>query len=409
MPSAYLDLSPPSETSPPTVGLPVLAKAAFRGIVGDFITLIEPYSEASLAAVLVQFLIGFGNAVGRGPHFTAGADRHYMNEFGVVVGETANARKGMAWNFAREPLRRADPTWFSKSVKGGLASGEGVIAALDAKTDKRLLAYEPEFSRVLKTADRSGNVLSDIMRQAWDGGDLSVMTRQHPLTVTEPHVSLVGHITVDELRALLTDVTTLNGFANRFLWVFAARRRYLPDGDAPSTQALEYFAEDTKNALVFARTVQTMSRSQNADSLWRAVYEQLSSGRAGMFGAATARAEAHVMRLACIYALMDMVAEIGVEHLQAALAVWSYCEESARYVFGDAPADPVAHTILAALRNTPTGLTRAEISGLFSRDRNSAEIQAALDELVAAGQAYATKQAGFKGRPAERWFAKALD
>ena len=384
---------------------PVLAQEALHGIAGDFTSLMEQYSEASLAAILVQYLVGFGNAVGRGPHFTAGADTHYTNEFVAVVGETAKARKGMAWNFARDPLRIADASWFADCVKSGLASGEGIIAALDGSNDKRLLAFEPEFSRVLKTADRKGSVLSDILRQAWDGLNLGVMTKARPLRVTEPHISLIGHITVDELRSLLTDITTLNGFANRFLWVFAARHQYLPDGESADSSVVEYCAEETAKALTFARTVGSIARSPDATALWRTVYEPLSTGQPGMFGAATARAEAHVMRLACLYALLDLKTEIGIEHLQAALALWRYCEDSARYIFGDAPGDPVANRILTALKMASKGLTRAEISELFSRDLKSNRIAEALTTLADQGQAYSTRESHSAGRPAERWFA----
>ncbi len=69
-----------------------------------------------------------------------------------------------------------------------------------------------------------------------------------------------------------------------------------------------------------------------------------------MLGAVTARAEAIVMRLAVVYAVLDGRTHIGVEHLRAALAVWQYCEDSARYVFGDALGDPVADELLEALR-----------------------------------------------------------
>ena len=111
------------------------------------------------------------------------------------------------------------------------------------------------------------------------------------------------------------------------------------------------------------------------------------------------------MRLACLYALMDLKAEIEVEHLQAALALWRYCEDSARYIFGDAPGDPVANRILTALKMAPKGLTRAEISNLFSRDLKSQRISDALATLCAQGQASAAKEPPSGGRPAERWLA----
>ncbi|MEW6229964.1 MAG: hypothetical protein AB1700_18055, partial [Bacillota bacterium] len=62
---------------------------AFYGLAGDIVRTIEPHTEADPVALLVQFLVAFGNAVGRGPHFVAEADRHGLNLFACLVGATA--------------------------------------------------------------------------------------------------------------------------------------------------------------------------------------------------------------------------------------------------------------------------------------------------------------------------------
>ncbi len=49
-----------------------LGEDAMYGLASCFLRIIEPLSEGDPAALLVQFLIGFGNLIGRGPHFTAG-------------------------------------------------------------------------------------------------------------------------------------------------------------------------------------------------------------------------------------------------------------------------------------------------------------------------------------------------
>jgi hypothetical protein len=70
----------------------------------------------------------------------------------------------------------------------------------------------------------------------------------------------------------------------------------------------------------------------------------------GLLGAITGRAEAQTVRLALLYALLDQAPTIAQIHLEAALALWTFCEASARYVFGDLLGDPIADTILRALR-----------------------------------------------------------
>jgi len=63
-------------------------------LAGRFVRTVEPHSEADPVALLVQFLVAFGSAVGRGPHFVAEADHHGVNLNAVFVGETAKGRKG---------------------------------------------------------------------------------------------------------------------------------------------------------------------------------------------------------------------------------------------------------------------------------------------------------------------------
>src|SRR5262249_48375836 len=55
---------------------PRLDEAALRGLAGDVVRLLDPHTEADAAAMLVTFLVLFGNAVGPGPHARVGAVQH---------------------------------------------------------------------------------------------------------------------------------------------------------------------------------------------------------------------------------------------------------------------------------------------------------------------------------------------
>jgi hypothetical protein len=140
-----------------------------------------------------------------------------------------------------------------------------------------------------------------------------------------------------------------------------------------------------------------------ARDLWREVYPGLSEGKPGMLGAVTSRAEAQCLRLALLYALLDHSDYLERRHVESALAVWRYCEASARFVFGEALGDDVADTILRALKDTPAGLTRTEISALFSRNVEASAIARALQALKARGLAQCRSGAATGGRPAEQW------
>jgi hypothetical protein len=98
------------------------------------------------------------------------------------------------------------------------------------------------------------------------------------------------------------------------------------------------------------------------------------------------RRKAHTVRLALIYALPDCSDVISLEHLEAALAFWAYSAASARWVFGDSIGDPTADEIWSLARERHDGITRTEVSNLFSRNKKAREIDRALQALIDAGR-----------------------
>lgn len=400
--------------------------AAFHGLAGDIVRAIEPRSEADPSALLMQTLVAFGATVGRGPHVRVEGDEHHANLFGVVVGETAKARKGTSWGRVRE-IFASVREW--PQVVEGLSSGEGLkYAVRDAVrsvernknsgnavevvtdpgvSDKRLLVTESEFGGVLRQGARAGNTLSATIRAAWDTGSLATLTKNDPVKATGAHVCIIGHITATELRAELTATDTANGFANRFLFVCACRSKMLPfGGGALDESVLRALRERILRAVDHARRLRSVPMSRQAREVWARVYPKLSEGHLGMFGSITARGEAQCIRLALVYALMDESDEIDEPHLLAALALWERAEESARYIFGDALGDSVADDILRALRGAGApGLTRTAIRDLFKRNQSGERIGAALELLERRGKARSSTQPGEAGRPSELWTA----
>ena len=121
---------------------------------------------------------------------------------------------------------------------------------------------------------------------------------------------------------------------------------------------------------------------------WEAIYAQLSDGKPGLCGAACGRAEAQTIRFALIYALLDGSKQIDLVHFKSAIALWDYCEQSAKYIFGDLFGDRVVDLILLALRQArEDGMTRTEIYKLFGNNQESKKIASALQTLATAGKA----------------------
>jgi hypothetical protein len=406
-----------------------LKPCAYHGVLGEIVQAIAPQTEADPVAVLVHLLVMFGNCIGRTPLYTVGADEHHLNLFAAIVGTTAKGRKGMSRGQAQRVFADIDEEWI-KRITSGLSSGEGLIWAVrdpitreravfekgrvkeyetlredSGVEDKRLCVIETEFSSTLKVMGRDGNTLSSVIRQAWDGYDLSTLTKASTARATAPHISILAHITAPELRRYLEATEAANGFGNRFLWFLAKRSKELPHGG--QAVSLDRFSETLRDAIAGARRSKALKRDGPANQLWEQIYGWLSDGRPGMLGAMTARAEAQVMRLAGLYALADTTHVIGVVHLQAALELWRYSFRSARVLFGDRVGDPVADAILSHLRRLyPESVTRTEIStDVFHRNKQASQIDRALALLLEHKLASFEKDRDSAGRPVERWYS----
>jgi hypothetical protein len=407
-----------------------LETAAYHGLAGEFVRVVSPASESDPASLLISFLVGVGSLVGRHVYYQVERDRHYCNLFALIVGATGHARKGSSWGWVNAVLQLADPRFAVENVKGGLSSGEGLIhhvrdaahtptragkmghpAELDPGVrDKRLLVYESEFARVIAVLRKDGNTLSATIRQAWDSGSLATLTKFHSERATGAHVAFIGHITPTELRRSLETVALTNGFANRFLFVAARKSKDLPDGGDVRAGVLENIAAKLRKVVEWASAVHRLEMTSGARARWHLAYcAELNDPKVGeLLEAAVSRAAPQVLRLASVYAVLDRSPRIDVGHLEGALAVWRYCFGSAAFLLGLATGNPVADTILTAIETVDSeGLTRTQISELFSNNKGKNELDNALRYLQERGKAHrrpAKPQLGKAGRPAERWY-----
>lgn len=372
-----------------------LDEAAYHGVAGEIVRELAPHTEADPVGVLAVLLAGCGNILGPGIHFELSGKRHGLLLYPVLVGVTSFGRKGTAQAAAEAVLQEASSLWFDRRRVSGLQSGEGLIYQVrDAVTkqepirdkakrivgyqeviedagvdDKRLFVVEEEFGRTIKTMGRDNSILSDVVRLAWDGAPLRSLTRS-PYGTSGAHVTIVGHITPVDLVRRLSSADAANGFGNRFLWVCVHQARDLPDEEGFDPGRVRYLGgllsgvfEDAHERL---RPVGRLRRDEGSRALWPRAKYLLERRPPGLVGAITGRAVQQVLRLATLYAALDVSPNIGRTHLEAALAFWRYCEDSALCVFGTSSGDPVVDTIMDAVNERPRSTT--EFSNLFNRN-----------------------------------------
>jgi hypothetical protein len=215
---------------------------------------------------------------------------------------------------------------------------------------------------------------------------------------------VIGHITQHELRRHTTTIELANGYLNRILIIACRRQRLLPEGGHHEPLHGTGLTQLLAATLKHAQTAGQIRLDPDARELWHDAYRQLARPLPGVLGQITARAEAHTIRLALIYALADGKQRIGPQHLTAALALQDYAARSAGWALDSATGEPLAEQIHAALTANLAGLTRSQISDTLKHNQPAGQLDHALRALQATGRATVT-QLATGGRPAQLWTA----
>ncbi len=394
-----------------------LSEKAYYGLTGEILRAVDPYTEASPVAILLGFLVGFGNKIGRNVFMRAQQDYHYTNLYGIVVGDSATSRKGVAWSLVRDllllPIQTSERSfridlsenhvWHPRD--GGIASGEGIIDLVrddivryDMKErrkvidegsgieDKRVLLYEAEFASVLRKASLPTSIIWPVLRTLWDRGSAENTAKNSPIKTTNAHISFLGNITEQELNLVFPQHELVSGTANRILWAWVERSKSLPSGKPIPFHIMNSLREKIENSVVFGQKGGELQRSQEAEKLWIDFYESnFKNPPQGFLSSILDRADAQVLRLSILYAILDQSLVIEKQHLEAALAAWDYFKASAEYLFGETTGFPLDNKILNALELQGGQASRTEISKLLSNNYQARELDVAYQRLRDAG------------------------
>ena len=255
-----------------------------------------------------------------------------------MIGDTSSARKGSSFDHVTRLLTEADPA-FPSRLTTGLSSGEGLMWTVrdpngpdPGVADKRLLVARTRVRlRAESSPSREISTLSPTLRSAWDGRPLALLTRTAPARATSAHISIIGHITATELRRHTTTVEIANGFLNRFVLPVVRRMRLLPEGGDPDPLKDRAWSATSPPPSSTHKPPGSSSSTPPRASCGGTPTRSSPSPPTGSPAHLTARAEAHTIRLALLYALLDGQRRIQPQHLHAALALWDYAARSAAW------------------------------------------------------------------------------
>lgn len=403
---------------------PTLDPAALQGTLGKIVNAVLPYTEAHPAPILAQNLARFGAIIGDGAHIWADNRKHPARIYPLVIGKTSIGAKGTSDQVVSALFTATDryrPSSAPLCRTSGLSSGEGLIEMVrdangdnpDAKgydegvPNKRLLIVESEFTSTLAVMERQGSILPRVLREAWDGDPLRTLTRSS-LAATGAHIVVVGHVAPGELRIRLKEAQLVGGTMNRFLPVASRRTKLLPDGGNIPDEILDEYAPTLADHLDRCRQVGRVQRTDAANKLWHARYAELRKARPdGPVASILARAVPQVLRLSLAYALIDGYQVIDEQHLTAALALWSFAEATAEWMFGGELDTGEIDGLVSYINSAGSaGCTRTQISSdYFKRNKSASELDVMLGELIRDGRVRQETAHGKPGRPVARYFA----
>lgn len=372
-------------------------------IITRFINIVSPHSESSIMGLLFSFLTCFGNLIGRNLFHKVEGDKHHCNLFICLVGGTSTGRKGTSWGRVKSIFEMVDANWIKYNIKGGLYTGEGLIFAVrnpkpnknkkkpnidEGVKDKRLLALQTEFSSVLNLSKGESNIISTVLRDAWDGGVLTTLIKNKRDIATNAHISIIGHITPSELRSSISKSDLSNGFANRFLWVYVEMTKELPFGGYLDENLLKPIVKEIKEIVEWVKSkhVLEMVWDDDAKQTWIDAYSDLVKDFDGELGKVTSRAAPQVLRLTMILAVLDKDNKMKKKHLEMALLLWQYSLKSADYVFGNKIDSGVQNKILIELQMKSTGLTKTQVFQIFNNHTAKDVIDSTISYLIQTGK-----------------------
>lgn len=204
----------------------------FTGALGDLTRTIAPHVPWDPVAFHLQALVVIGNYLGFGPHIAEGATDRHANLFIALVGGTGSG-KGSSLAWVRWMMAAIDEAYLDDRAVTAVGSGQGrlrkitdpvygkanngdQVTVVDGSDDKRVLYVEEELGQLF-TKMMTQDTVEKMITKAWDSGVLETLTKHESMRCAQPHVSIIGHITPDELYDRLEKRLVDNGCSNRWL------------------------------------------------------------------------------------------------------------------------------------------------------------------------------------------------
>ena len=376
--------------------------AMFVGPLGGLTRLIAPHVPWDPVAFHLQALVMVGSYLGYRPYVAEGATQRRANLFLALIGGTGSG-KGSSLGWVSWMMNTIDESFVDDRTTTALDSGQVLLRKITDpvymvdKSGREMLTIEgSEDKRVIYVEEELGQLFYKMMSQdkvekmvtkAWDSGVLETLTKHESMRCANPHVSIIGHITPDELYERLEKRLVDNGFSNR--WLYALIKPTQIVDLEPQPHELD---GGTELAVEIGKKVREVADDPSATEftldpaateLFRATSRFMYDHRpTGAMEKQVVRWRSQMFKLALIYAAIDGTRTITGEHYAAARSAWAYNARSARAFFGGMTGNSHADKFLAMWKAIEFDeLTLTDVSDMFSKNLAAVKRDAMLNQL----------------------------
>jgi hypothetical protein len=332
--------------------LPVIA---WRGLAGCYRDLVAPCTEAPEAFHYGSLITAVGCLIGRRawimtPHKT------YPNFYVLLIGKTGHTRKSTAYQYGLNLLEDAAGALAEKTKRlHGLASAEGLAAAMQGKEPFRVLCVEDEFKSLITKGRQKAveNLIPKITELFNCPPRFEVNTKKDPILIENPFLSIIAASTQAWFEESLSSADVSGGFLNRWLVFSGAPGPALSFPPQIDHRGWDDFVLDVCEAIENASGNFAFSKDAMAayDQFYVRIHKEYTSE-------ATARTDLHAKKLGLIYAILARHKEIEREDIESGMAVAEYCAQVVEPLAARLDLSPqkrLEERVLDALREGPLG------------------------------------------------------
>lgn len=301
--------------------------AAFYGWFGRYVDLMYPTTEATRGFHLAAGLTVAGGIVGRRVAIDNASESVYPNQYTLLVGPTGSSRKGTTMKRAHRLPTYRDPSSTSihqspYMVIRNLGSGASVVKTLKEHPNS-LIVMEEATTLFNNMHRQGGEELLDRMIEAWDTPDmLQDNVKNSPNVAISPFLSLIAGIQPGRLEDALGANEIESGLANRLGIFFGVRRRIVARAPRLNPADANRLYREFFDAVMSYPEGTVLRFDDEAGAFWDDWYVKYSSYKGTEDELAMRiRHPDMALKWSLLFAVSDRAQEVGLPHLQAAIAV----------------------------------------------------------------------------------------